>query len=115
MISVRILLRGGQCYETSCAPGAPLLEQLRTVLAGGGVADIEVGTEDARKGVAIQASQIVAVETVPPVALRREPAARITVAPYIRIPDFLSAEENAAVMAFALRQESEFAASSVEG
>jgi len=115
MISVRILLREGQCYETSCATDAPLLEQLRTVLAGGGVADIEIGAEGARKGVAIPAGQIVAVETVPPVALRREPAARITAAPYIRIPDFLSTEENAAVMAFAERKESEFIASGVEG
>jgi Rps23 Pro-64 3,4-dihydroxylase Tpa1-like proline 4-hydroxylase len=115
MISVSILLRGGQRYETSCAADAPLLEQLRTVLAGGGIADIEIGAEGARKGVAIPASQIVAVETVPPVALRREPVAKITPAPYIRIPDFLSAEDNAAVMAFALRSEGEFNASSVEG
>ena len=115
MISIRILLRGGQSYETSCASGAPLLEQLRAVLAGGGVADIEIEVDGARRGVAIPASQIVAVETVPPVALRAQPAARITPAPYIRIPDFLSTEENAAVLDFALRRESEFVASSVEG
>jgi Rps23 Pro-64 3,4-dihydroxylase Tpa1-like proline 4-hydroxylase len=115
MISVRILLHGGQCYETSCAADDPLLDRLRAALSGGGVADIEIGAEGQRKGVAIPASQIIAVETVPPVALRREPKGRITAAPYIRIPDFLSADENAAVMAFALARESEFAASSVDG
>jgi len=115
MISVRILLHGGRSYETSCTADAPLLTELRAALAGGGVAEIEIGAEGERKGVTIPASQIVAVETMPPVALRSQPAAKITPAPYIRIPDFLSAEENAAVMAFALRKESEFAASTVEG
>jgi len=115
MISVRILLREGKSYETSCAADAPLLAELRAALAGGGVADIEIGAEGERKGIAIPASQIVAVETTPPVALKRDPAPRITPAPYIRIPEFLTAEENAAVMAFALRKERDFIASGVEG
>jgi SM-20-related protein len=114
MISLRILLRGGHCYETSCSADAPLLNELRMVLGGGGVADIQIGHDGKPKGVAISASQIVAVETVPPVALKRAPALRITPAPYIRVPEFLSKDENAAVMAFALRKHPEFIAGEVE-
>jgi SM-20-related protein len=114
MIRVRILLRGGHFYETSCASDAPLLNELSMALAGGGIADIQIGDEGQRKGVAIAASQIVAVETIPPAALKRAPAVRITPAPYIRVPDFLSKEENAAVMTFALRKQPEFIAAKVE-
>jgi Rps23 Pro-64 3,4-dihydroxylase Tpa1-like proline 4-hydroxylase len=64
--------------------------------------------------VAISVSQIVAVETVPPVVLKRAPVPSITPVPYIRVPDFLSKQENAAVMAFALRKQPEFTASKLE-
>jgi Rps23 Pro-64 3,4-dihydroxylase Tpa1-like proline 4-hydroxylase len=115
MINVRILLRGGHIYETSCPAEAPLLNELGTALGTGGIAEIHIGEEGQRKGVSISVSQIVAVETIPPVALKRAPAVRITPAPYIRVPDFLSKEENAAVMAFAVRKQPEFTASGVEG
>jgi SM-20-related protein len=114
MISVRILLRGGHIYETSCAADAPLWNELRSALCAGGIAEIQIGAEGQQKGVAISVSQIVAVETVPPVTLKQLPLGRITPAPYIRVPDFLTKEENAAVMAFAMRKEPEFTASGVE-
>ena len=114
MISIRILLRGGHVYETSCAAAAPLWNELRAALASGGIAEIRIGAEGQQKGVAIPVSQIVAVETVPAVALKGQLLGRITPAPYIRVPNFLSNEENSAVMGFALRKEREFTASGVE-
>jgi len=118
MTKVRILLRGGHVYETFCGADAPLLEDLRQGLAAGGagLAQLQIEQDGATRGLAIPFSQIVAVETEPPVLLRqRDTPGAIRPSSYIRIPEFLSKEENAAVLDFAVRKQPEFRASSVEG
>ncbi len=118
MTKIRILLRGGHVYETFCGADAPLLEDLRQALTAGGagLAQLQIEQDGATRGLAIPVSQIVAVETEPPVLLReRASAGVIRPSPYIRIPEFLSKEENAAVLDFAVRKQPEFRASSVEG
>lgn len=120
MISVRILLRGGHVYETVCAADSPLLEQLRSAMVAetgaGGLAQLTIEQNGKARGIAIPYSRIEAVETEPPFAFHpREQVKGIQRAPYIRIPGFLSREENEAVMAYALRKRCEFRASGVEG
>lgn len=118
MTKIRILLRGGHVYETFCGADAPLLEQLRQLLTGGGagLAQLQIEREGTMRGIAIPFSQVVAVESEPPLIWqRRDPPGVIRPAPYIRIPGFLSAEENAAVLDFAVRRQPDFRASTVEG
>ncbi|MDR3466559.1 MAG: 2OG-Fe(II) oxygenase [Xanthobacteraceae bacterium] len=118
MTKIRILLQGGHVYETFCGADAPLLEQLRQFLTAGGagLAQLQIEQEGRARGLAIPFSQIVAVETEPPVVWQhRDQPGAIRPAPYIRIPGFLSTEENAAVLDFAVRKQPEFRASTVEG
>jgi len=119
MTRVRILLRGGHVYETSCAPGAALLDDLAKIVASAGnagVANLEMEQNGTKRGLAIPYSQIVAVETEPPVVFQEnQKTATIYPSPYIRIPGFLSDDENKAVLDYAVHREQEFQASSVEG
>jgi Rps23 Pro-64 3,4-dihydroxylase Tpa1-like proline 4-hydroxylase len=118
MINVRIVLRYGHVYETACAADDALLEQLAEALLNLGGSQLHQFTIDVGgkpRGVAIPASAILAVETDPPTALRtRAPTVTIERAPYIRIPGFLAAEENRAVLDYAVRKEADFVASKVE-
>ena len=118
MISVRILLHGGQVYETACAEDAPLLDSLAEALSGtvGACSFAQLTLEDgnSQRGVAIPASAILAVETRPPVLLRWQPKSGIERAPYIRIPDFLTEQENHAVLDYAIRKEPDYQGSKVE-
>lgn len=122
MISVRILLDGGHVYETKCAENAPMLASLAEVLSGADrckFAQLIIETGNARIGVAIPASAIRAVETDPPVMLGCQPKdifAEGTFAPaaYIRIPGFLSDEENRAVLDYATRKEPYYDTSHVD-
>lgn len=117
MISVRILLHGGRVYETSCAEDSPLLDSLAEALSGasgaGGFAQLTLEDGDSERGLAIPASAILAVETSPPVVLRWHPKSAIETAPYIRIPNFLSEEENRAVLDYAIRKEPDYQGSQV--
>jgi len=120
MINVRILLHGGHVYETACAADSPVLEELRRALTAGGAADglaqLTIEHMGHRRGLAIPYSRIAAIETDPPFVFpRKAHASGIQNSPYIRIPGFLSKEENEAVMAYALRKQPEFRASEVEG
>jgi SM-20-related protein len=116
VISVRILLQGGHVYETTCAENAPMLDSLAEALSGADgcrFAQLTIENGNTRVGVAIPASAIRAVETNPPVDLRQS---RSTFAPaaYIRIPGFLSEEENRAVFDYAMRKESDYESSKVD-
>jgi SM-20-related protein len=117
MIRVRILLRGGHVYETHLSADSPSLEELRRVVGGGagGLVQLKVEQDGGPRGLAIPASQIVAIETEPPVEFPKYGSSAVQPAPYIRIPQFLTKEENEAVMAFALRNRPAFQASTVEG
>jgi Rps23 Pro-64 3,4-dihydroxylase Tpa1-like proline 4-hydroxylase len=118
MISVRILLHGGHVYETTCAEDAPLLDSLAAAMSGaadaGGFAQLTFEGGDGVRGLAIPASAIIAVETSPPVTLRWHPRSAIEQAPYVRIPGFLSDEENRAVLDFAIRKQPDYEASKVD-
>jgi SM-20-related protein len=116
MISVRILLHGGQVYETACADDAPMLDSLAEALSGasGACGFAQLTLEDGRRGVAIPASAILAVETNPPVLLRWQPKSGIERAAYIRIPNFLTEQENHAVLDYAIRKEPDYQGSKVE-
>jgi SM-20-related protein len=106
MISVRILLHGGQVYETACAEDAPMLDSLAEALSGtsGACGFAQLTLEDGQRGVAIPASAILAVET----------KSGMERAPYIRIPNFLAEEENHAVLDYAIRKEPDYQGSKVE-
>jgi Rps23 Pro-64 3,4-dihydroxylase Tpa1-like proline 4-hydroxylase len=118
MISVRILLHGGQVYETACAEDAPMLDGLADALSGatGAASFVQLVLEDGnvRRGVAIPASAILAVETNPPATLRWQAKSGLETAPYIRIPNFLTESENRAVLDYAIRKEPDYQGSSVE-
>jgi SM-20-related protein len=118
MISVRILLHGGQVYETACAEDAPMLDSLAEALSGAADAcsfvQLTLEEGNSRRGVAIPPSAILAVETSPPVLLRWQPKSGIERAPYIRIPDFLTEQENRAVLDYAIRKEPDYQGSKVE-
>jgi len=118
MISVRILLHNGQVYETACEESSPVLESLAEAMSGAsgscGFAQLTIGDGDAARGLAIPASAIMAVETNPPAVLRWQPRSAIEPVPYIRIPGFLSEEENRAVFDYAMRKRPDYAASKVD-
>jgi SM-20-related protein len=120
MIRVRILLCGGHVYETFCSADARLIEDLRMIVAIGanatGMAQLEVEQNGAMRSLAIPYSQIAAIETEPPVLFgpRKEPSG-IRPAPYIRIPDFLTTDENKAVIDYAIGKRPAFKPSTVEG
>lgn len=118
MISVRILLHGGHVYETACPENAPMLDSLAEAISGAqgacAFAQLTIQNGDTSHGLAIPASAILAVETNPPVTLRWQPKGIIELAPYIRIPNFLSDEENRAVLDYAIRKERDYEASRVE-
>jgi SM-20-related protein len=118
MISVRILLHGGHVYETACPENAPMLDSLAEAISGAqgacGFAQLTIENGDTPRGLAIPASAILAVETNPPASLRWQPKSRIELTPYIRIPDFLSEEENRAVFDYAIGKEPDYEASQVE-
>jgi SM-20-related protein len=121
MIKVRILLRGGHVYETACRENAPLLEKLSDALLSAGspnawgVEQLTIETEGRLRGLAIPRSAIVAVETEPATALGLFPK-NVTVerAHYIRIPSFLTEDENRTVLNYALGKQSSFEASTVD-
>jgi Rps23 Pro-64 3,4-dihydroxylase Tpa1-like proline 4-hydroxylase len=120
MVRVRILLQGGYVYETLCAADSSVLrELLSAALTGGGapgLAQLQVEQDGTVRGLAFPYSQIVAVETEPPFVFQHYSETRaIRPAPYIRIPGFLSTEENRAVMNYAIRKQPAFQASTVEG
>jgi SM-20-related protein len=120
MIRVRILLCGGHVYETFCSADARLIEDLRMIVAIGanatGMAQLEVEQNGAMRSLAIPYSQIAAIETEPPALFgpRKEPSG-IRPAPYIRIPDFLTTDENKAVIDYAIGKRPAFKPSTVEG
>jgi SM-20-related protein len=118
MISVRILLQGGHVYETTCPENAPMLDSLAEAISGApgacAFAQLTFENGDTPRGLAIPGSVILAVETSPPVSLRWQPKSGIEPAPYIRIPNFLSEEENRAVLDYAIRKEQDYEASQVE-
>ena len=120
MIKVRILLKGGHVYETACPEGASMLDSLAEAMSGAagacGFAQLTVEHDGKARGLAIPASAIMAVETDPPVTLHWQPkGAMIERAPYIRIPGFLSEEENRAVLDYAVRKQPDFEVSKVDG
>lgn len=116
MVSIRILLREGRVYETRCAADAPLLDELFSAAAGAkGLVQLQIEQGGNLVGVTIPNSQIVAIETDPPVVLQPKTGPGVRRTPYIRIPDFLSQGENAAVMEYAIRRQPDFRASTVEG
>jgi Rps23 Pro-64 3,4-dihydroxylase Tpa1-like proline 4-hydroxylase len=118
MISVRILLHGGHVYETACAENAPMLDSLAEAMSGAagssGFAQLTIGDGDSARGLAIPAAAIMAVETNPPVALRRQPKSVFEPVPYIRIPGFLAEEENRAIFDYAIRKQPDYQASGVD-
>lgn len=118
VIAIRIILLNGHTYETTCDRSSPLLQQIASVLARrdrGGFLPIEVGAAAGSRGVAIPVDAIVAIETTPAVAFDRlvetYPVER---APYIRIPDFLTADENRCLLDYAVRRQGDFVASSLD-
>src|SRR4051794_19018244 len=116
MIRIRILLQGGHVYETQCAADAPLLADMFKAAAGtDGLTQLRIEQNGNVRGLAIPCSQIVAIETDPQFIF--QPTAQPTIRPasYIRIPEFLSQAENAAVMEYAVGKQPAFGASSVEG
>src|SRR5262245_13094169 len=118
MIKLRILVQGGHVYETECPENAAMLGSLAEAMSGAaganGFAQLTIEQGGTQRGLAIPAASIVAIETEPPVTLRWRPGAFIERAPYIRVPTFLSAEENRAVMDYALRKQPDYEASRVE-
>jgi Rps23 Pro-64 3,4-dihydroxylase Tpa1-like proline 4-hydroxylase len=116
MVSVRILLHGGQVYETACTEDAPMLESLAEALSGasGACGFAQLTLEDGSRGIAIPASAILAVETSPPVLLRWQPKSALESAAYIRIPDFLTQRENHELLEYAIRKEPDYQGSKVE-
>jgi SM-20-related protein len=118
MITVRILLRGGHVYETTCPEDAPILASLAEAISGArgarAFAELTIKDGDTPRGLAIPATAILAVETKPPVSLHWQPKSGIEPAPYIRIPNFLSEEENRAVLDYAIRRERDYEASQVD-
>ena len=91
-----------------------LAEALSGYSGGCGFAQLTIGEGNSQRGVAIPASAILAVETNPAVLLRWRPKSRIERAAYIRIPDFLTEQENHAVLDYAIRKQPEYQASKVE-
>ena len=95
-----------------------MLDSLAEAMSGAGGArgftQLSVGVGDTARGLAIPASAIMAVETNPPTELRWQPQSVIEPVPYIRIPGFLSNEENRAVFDYAMRKQPDYAASKVD-
>jgi SM-20-related protein len=118
MISVRILLHGGRFYETACAEDAPMLDSLAEALSGAAgacsFAQLTLDDGTTKRGVAIPASAILAVETNPPALLRWRTKSVIERASYIRIPNFLTEQENRTVLDYALRKEPDYQTSKVD-
>jgi Rps23 Pro-64 3,4-dihydroxylase Tpa1-like proline 4-hydroxylase len=118
MISVRILLHGGQIYETVCAEDAPMLDSLAEAMSGAAgarrFAQLTIDSGDGPCGLALPASAILAVETNPAITLRYQPRIGIERAPYIRIPDFLSEEENSRVLDYAIQRQMDYEVSRVD-
>jgi Rps23 Pro-64 3,4-dihydroxylase Tpa1-like proline 4-hydroxylase len=83
--------------------------------SGTGLAQLQLEQGGTLRGLAIPYSQIVAVETEPPFVFPVQSTIAIQPAPYIRIPEFLTKEENRAVMDYAIRKQPAFQASNVEG
>ena len=95
-----------------------MLDSLAEALSGasGSCSFAQLTIDDAtgRRGVAIPASAILSVETTPPVSLRWQPKTAIESAAYIRIPNFLTEEENRAVLDYAIRKEPDYQTSQVD-
>ena len=101
MVEIRILLANGHAYETSCAPTDPLIDCLAAILSplrptnASSFVHLTTQSNGKPRGVAILIEAIVAIETNPPLLFGdRTPLAQVERAPYIRIPQFLTAEEN---------------------
>jgi SM-20-related protein len=115
MIRIRILLQGGHVYETRCAADAPMLAELFKAAAGtNGLAQLSIQQNGNVLGLAVPYSQIVAIETDPQFIFQPTAQPIIQSAPYIRIPEFLSPADNAAVMEYAVLKQKNFQASGVE-
>jgi SM-20-related protein len=117
-IAIRIVLINGQSYETTCRPGSPLLQQIVSILTHQNRSTflhIEIGEAGGSRGLTIPVNAIVAVETNPAVAFDRwadpEPIER---APYIRIPSFLTADENRHLLNYAVEQRANFVRSTLD-
>ncbi|MGE0733609.1 MAG: 2OG-Fe(II) oxygenase [Alphaproteobacteria bacterium] len=117
MVKIRLLLSGDHVYETVCADDAPLIGSLSRAMAGGNdPVELDILEDGALRGVCIPAARIVSVETEPPLRFAsRQPPGQILPAAYIRIPGFLTPEENRAVMDYAIRKEPDFQTSGVDG
>lgn len=118
-IAIRIVLAGGHCYETTCKPDSPLLQRIAAMLShrDGSPAflPMEIGTGASARGVAIPVDAIAAIETEPPVSFDQRPIVEaVERAPYIRIPGFLTAEENRRVLDYAVRRQADFVTSTLD-
>ena len=120
MIEIRIFLANGHVYETSCAPTDPLIDCLAAILSplrttnASSFVHLTMQSNGKPRGVAILTEAIVAIETDPPLLFAdRTPLAQVERAPYIRIPQFLTAEENRRVFDYAVQQQPNFVASKV--
>ena len=122
MIDVRLFLTGGHVYSLSCDPDGETLKRLsaamnRVAARGGplsGLLQVEAEIDGATRGLEIPLASIIAVETDPPHVLGTANfEERVETAPYIRIPDFLTPEENRAFLDFAVAREDRFRASTV--
>jgi len=123
MVSVRMLLAGGHVTRFDCADDDPVLEKIGFALsrlgasaagAPPGLLQLEIVEDGQARSLEIPNSAIVAVETDPPLALGKGTwLEQVERAPYIRIPDFLSADEHRAVLDFAVAHEADYTASTV--
>lgn len=120
MVTARIVLEGWHVYETQCESNDPLLSTLREALAlraanTSEIVQIELRQNGKSFGLAFPASSIISVETDPPHILEMAaPESEIVQEPHLRIPNFLTDEENQRVLDFALAQESKFESSGVD-
>jgi SM-20-related protein len=116
MVSVRILLSGGHHYQFTCStddPAISALSQAMSQLASDhnakGLLRIEAREGNRRRALEVPVSAVIGVETDPPLPLGNVASNGIVErARYVRIPDFLSADENERVLEFAFERESEF-------
>jgi len=118
MISIRVLLTGGHVYNVDCAADDPLMMELSRAVsrrgAGGGTLTLDVVEDGRPRRVDIPYESVAAVETDPPTALPEvEHEDVIETAPYVVIPDFLSAAENRQILDYAIGRETDYKVSTV--
>ena len=82
--------------------------------AAPGLLQLEIVEDGQSRSIEIPNSALVAIETDPPLTLGKGQWLRqVERAPYIRIPDFLSADDHRQVLDFAIRHEADYVTSTV--